>query len=52
MITLHFDMQVLVHWASAKVRASSALPDETVRDLIRERLRGVASVSYADIAGV
>lgn len=42
--------KVLVHWACAKVRASSRLSDEAVRDLLREKLSGVAGVSYADIA--
>ena len=42
--------RVLVHWACAKVRASNRLADEAVRDLLRAKLAGVASVSYADIA--
>ncbi len=42
--------KVLVHWACAKVRASSKLSDEAVRDLVREKLASVSSVSYADIA--
>lgn len=42
--------KVLVHWACAKVRASGGESDEGVRDSIRRKLLGVASVSYADIA--
>lgn len=42
--------RVLVHWASAKVKASPHLSDDALIAALRRRLGGVAAVSYADIA--
>lgn len=42
--------KVLVHWACAKVAASQRLSDESICDLLKSKLAGVAGVSWADIA--
>ena len=42
--------KVLVHWACAKVAASQRLSDESICELLKSKLAGVAGVSWADIA--
>eukprot|EP00884_Botryococcus_braunii_P014410 jgi/Botrbrau1/22970/Bobra.0030s0042.1 len=42
--------KVLVHWACAKINASSDMPDERLRDELTAKLEGQAGVRYAAIA--
>jgi hypothetical protein len=42
--------QVLVHWACAKINASSDIPDDRVRDELTAKLAGCPGIRYASIA--
>ncbi|EHY53179.1 Vacuolar protein sorting-associated protein 16 [Exophiala dermatitidis] len=47
---LHLPLnKIYVHWASQKVRASSA-DDDAIRDIVVERLRGKPGISFETIA--
>ena len=43
-------LQVLVHWACAKISAASDTPDEQLRDTIVARLKGHPGVRFATVA--
>ena len=43
---------VLVEWACEKIRKSTSISDETLRDQIRENLKFYPTISYRNIATV
>lgn len=43
-------MQVLVHWACAKISAAADMPDEQLRDIVVARLSGHPAVRFATVA--
>ena len=43
-------IQVLVHWACAKISAASDMPDEQLRDIVVARLSGHPAVRFATVA--